>query len=95
MGIAHRLVEDRVMANHPTPVATPTRAERVEAIMAEIRPRLEATARALAERAVDVAEAEEFGAIDTEFRDAGLKIANEIRQAGLAGRKKRATSGAA
>lgn len=83
------------MATRPTPAPTPTRAERIEAILAEIRPRLEATARALAERAVDVPEAEEFGAIDTEFRDAGLKIATDIRQAGLAGRKKRGTSGAA
>jgi hypothetical protein len=83
------------MATRPTTTPPLTRAERVEAILAEIRPRLEATARALAERAVDVPEAEEFGAIDTEFRDAGLDLANDIRQASLASRKKRGTLGAA
>ena len=39
----------------------------------------------------DVPEAEEFGAIDIEFRDAGLELANEVRQAGVASRKKRGT----
>jgi hypothetical protein len=38
---------------------------------------------------VDVPEAEEFGPIDPEFRDAGLGLANEIRCATLASRKKR------
>jgi hypothetical protein len=38
-----------------------------------------------------VPEAEEFGAIDFEFRDAGQQLATEVRQAGLAGRKKRGT----
>jgi hypothetical protein len=40
---------------------------------------------------VDVPEAEEFGTIDFEFRDAGLNLANQVRQASLASRKKRAT----
>jgi hypothetical protein len=73
----------------------PTRDERVEAIVQELRPKVEATIRQLAERAVDVSEAEEFGAIDFEFRDAGLGMANEVRQAALASRKKRGTSGRA
>jgi hypothetical protein len=51
--------------------------------------------RQLVERAVDVPEAEEFGAIDLEFRDAGQRLVNEVRQASLASRKKRGTSGAA
>lgn len=34
---------------------------RIDAIMAELRPRIEAEVRQLVERAVDVAEAEEFG----------------------------------
>ncbi len=72
-----------------------TREQRVEAILAQVRPVVEARVRALVERAVDVSEAEEFGAIDLEFRDAGLDVANAVRQAGLAGRKKRGTSGAA
>ena len=33
----------------------------------------------MVERAVDVPEAQEFGAIDFEFRDAGQKLANEVR----------------
>jgi hypothetical protein len=45
----------------------------------------------MVERAVDVPEAEEFGAIDFEFRDAGQQLANEVRQAGVASRKKRGT----
>jgi hypothetical protein len=42
----------------------------------------------MVERAVDVPEAQEFGAIDFEFRDAGQKLANEVRQASLTSRKK-------
>jgi hypothetical protein len=72
-----------------------TREQRIEAIMQQLRPQIEETVRQLVERAVDVPEAEEFGAIDFEFRDAGQKLANEVRQASVASRKKRATSGAA
>ena len=68
-----------------------TREQRIEAIMNELRPKIEATVRQMVERAVDVPEAEEFGAIDFEFRDAGQKLANEVRQAGAASRKKRGT----
>lgn len=69
----------------------PTREQRIEAILQQLRPKMEQQLRDLVERAVDVPEAEEFGAIDLEFRDAGLHIANEVRQATLASRKKRAT----
>ena len=75
--------------------ATETREERIEAILKELRPKIEATVRRLLERAVDVPEAEEFGAIDFESRDAGQELANEARQAGVASRKKRGTSAAA
>ena len=44
-----------------------------------------------AERFQYVPEAEEFGAIDFEFRDAGLQLTNEVRQAAVASRKKRGT----
>jgi hypothetical protein len=80
-----------------TPTTTtplPTRDERIEAILQELRPKIEQTVRQMVERAVDVPEAEEFGAIDLEFRDAGTGIANEVRQASVASRKKRGTSGA-
>lgn len=68
-----------------------TREQRIEALMQQLRPKIEQTVRQMVERAVDVPEAQEFGAIDYEFRDAGQKLANEVRQASLASRKKRAT----
>jgi hypothetical protein len=68
-----------------------TREQRVEAILQELQPKIDAAVRQMVERAVDVPEAEEFGAIDFEFRDAGLNLANQVRQASLARRKKRAT----
>lgn len=71
--------------------AEETREERIEAIMKELRPKIEAAVREMVERAVDVPEAEEFGAIDFAFRDAGQKLANDVRQVSVASRKKRAT----
>ena len=80
------------MAARPVPAtANETREERIEAIMKDLRPKIEATVRRLVERAVDVPEAEEFGAIDFEFRDAGQELANDVRQASVASRKKRGT----
>ena len=76
----------------PLPAAAEqSREERIEAIMKELRPKIEARVRHMVERAVDVPEAQEFGAIDFEFRDAGQELANEVRQAGVASRKKRGT----
>ncbi len=66
-----------------------TREQRIEAIMKELRPKIDEEVRKMVERAVDVPEAEEFGAIDFEFRDAGQKLANDVRQASVASRKKR------
>ena len=84
------------MAVHPLPAtANETREERIESIMKELRPKVEAAVRKMVERAVDVPEAEEFGAIDFEFRDAGQQLASDVRQASAASRKKRGTSGAA
>ncbi len=68
-----------------------TREDRIEAIMKELRPKIDEVVRQMVERAVDVPEAEEFGAIDFEFRDAGQKLANDVRQASVASRKKRGT----
>ena len=73
------------------PVAVPTREEQIEALMSQLRPKIEEALRRMVERAVDVPEAEEFGAIEYEFRDAGLNLANDVRQASLASRKKRGT----
>jgi hypothetical protein len=71
--------------------APSTREERIEELMQQLRPKVEKVVRKMVERAVDVPEHEEFGAIEYEFRDAGLNLANDVRQAGLASRKKRAT----
>jgi hypothetical protein len=68
-----------------------SRQQRIEAIMQQLRPQIEQTVRQLVERAVDVPEAEEFGTIDLEFRDAGQTMVNHIRQASVASRKKRVT----
>jgi hypothetical protein len=72
-------------------VVAETREQRIEAIMKELRPKIDEQVRQMVERAVDVPEAEEFGAIDFEFRDAGQKFANDVRQASVASRKKRGT----
>jgi hypothetical protein len=74
-----------------TPQAHETREQRIDALLQELLPKVEATVRQLVERAVDVPEAEEFGAIDFAFRDAGQQLVTEVRQATLASRKKRGT----
>ena len=80
------------MSARPLPAtANETREQRIETILKELRPKVDAAVRQMVERAVDVPEAEEFGAIDFEFRDAGQKLANDVRQASVASRKKRAT----
>ena len=68
-----------------------SRQQHIEAIMQQLRPKVDQVVRQLVEKAVDVPEAEEFGAIDFEFRDAGLELVNDVRQAAVAGRKKRGT----
>jgi hypothetical protein len=78
-------------ARKPTAPAPETREQRIEALLHELRPQVEQAVPQMVERAVDVPEAQEFGAIDFEFRDAGLQLANEVRQAAAASRKKRAT----
>jgi hypothetical protein len=73
------------------PSPEPTREERIQNLMNQLRPKVEAVVREMVERAIDVPEHEEFGAIDFEFRDKGLHLANEVRQASVASRKKRGT----
>ncbi len=82
-------------ARPPAAPLTETREQRIAAILKELAPMVEATVRQLVERAVDVSETQEFGPIDLEFRDAGQRLVNQVRQASLASRKKRGTSGAA
>lgn len=86
----HSRHQESIMAIRPA-AANETREERIEAIIKDLRPKIDAAVRKLVERAVDVPEAEEFGAIDFEFRDAGQAIANDVRQASVASRKKRGT----
>jgi hypothetical protein len=69
-----------------------TRDERIEALLRQLAPTVEAAVRRLVERAIDTPEHEEFGAIEVVFRDAGQDLANDVRQATLASRKKRGTS---
>ena len=73
------------------PAPAESRQQRIEAIMQQLRPKIDQVVRRLVEKAVDVPEAEEFGAIDFEFRDAGLDLANDVRQAAVVSRKKRGT----
>lgn len=68
-----------------------SRDQQVEELLQQLRPKVEQALRRMVERAVDTPEHEEFGAIEYEFRDAGLGLANDVRQASLASRKKRAT----
>jgi len=80
------------MAKHQEKTsAAETREERIQALMDQLRPKVEVALRQMVERAVDVPEHEEFGAIEYEFRDAGQNLANEVRQASVASRKKRGT----
>ena len=72
-----------------------TRDQQIQALMDQLRPQVEAAVRTMVERAVDAPEAQEFGAIEYEFRDAGQQLANDVRQATLASRKKRGTSAVA
>lgn len=76
-------------AKHPA--APISRDQQVEELMQQLRPKVEQALRRMVERAVDTPEHEEFGAIEYEFRDAGLGLANDVRQASLASRKKRGT----
>ena len=64
-------------------------------ILQQLRPKIDAAVRHLVGSGpLDVPEAKEFGAIDFEFRDVGQQLVNEVRQASVASRKKRGTTGA-
>src|SRR3954452_13385094 len=58
--LLHPGVETMPALAVPSP-ANPTREQRIEALLKELLPQVEATVRRLVERAVDVPEAEEFG----------------------------------
>jgi hypothetical protein len=73
-----------------TPV-TLTREERLEALLKELRPKVDEIVQRMAEKWVDTPEHLELGAIEYEIRDAGQEIAATVHQTGLASRKKRGT----
>jgi hypothetical protein len=75
-------------SNDPAPLS---REQQIDEIMQQLRPQVEQAVRRMVEKAIDVPFAQEFGAIDQEFRDEGLKLANQVRQASAASRKKRGT----
>jgi hypothetical protein len=79
----------------PTPAVVEPREARVQALMDELRPQVDALLRQLVERVVDGPEDAELGAIAYELRDASQHLGPTVQQAGLARRKKRGTSGAA
>jgi hypothetical protein len=67
------------MSQFQSKTSVPSRKEQITSLMEQLRPQVEETLRRLVERAVDVPEAEEFGAIEYEFRDAGLDLVNDVR----------------
>jgi hypothetical protein len=75
----------------PSTTPVPTHEERLEALLKELRPKVDEIVRRIAEKWVDTPEHQELGAIEYEIRDAGQEIAATVQQTGLASRKKRGT----
>jgi hypothetical protein len=75
----------------PDPTPPPTREQRLQALLQELQPQVDAIVRRAAEQWVDTPEHQELGAIEYALRDAGQEIAAALQQTGLASRKKRGT----
>ena len=75
--------------------AQQTRPQRIDAILHERQPKIDAAGPAMVAPAVDLPEAAAVGASALAFRAAGLNLANQVRQASRARRKQRATEAAA
>jgi hypothetical protein len=69
----------------------PTRQEQLEALLKELRPKVDEIVQRIAEKWVDTPEHQELGAIEYAIRDAGQEIAATVQQTGLDRRKKRGT----
>jgi hypothetical protein len=67
------------------------RQERIDAVMKELRPKLEAMLQKMVETIVDKPEAEELGAVEFDLRDMGHEMVATVQETGLASRKKRGT----
>ena len=67
------------------------RQERIDAVMNELRPKLDALLQKMVETIVDKPEAEELGAVEFELRDMGRDMIATVQETGLASREKRGT----
>ena len=77
-------------ASHASPIPDGRQA-RVEALLARLKERSEASLRKMAERLTDLPEDQSFGQIEYDLRDLAHEIASSSHQAGLEAGKKRAT----
>lgn len=64
---------------------------RVEALLARLKERSEASLRLMAERLADLPEEQSFGQVEHDLRDLAHRLASGAHQAGLEGGKKRGT----
>ena len=67
------------------------RQERIDAVMNELRPKLDAMLHQMVETIVDKPEAEELGEVEFELRDMGRDLIATVQETGLKSRKKRGT----
>jgi len=67
------------------------RQERIDAVMNELRPKLDAMLQKMVETIVDKPEAEELGEVEFELRDMGRDLIATVQETGLKSRKKRGT----
>ncbi len=67
------------------------RQERIDNVLKELRPKLDAMLQKMVETIVDKPEAEELGAVEFELRDMGREMIATVQETGLASRKKRGT----
>jgi hypothetical protein len=67
------------------------RQERIDAVMNELRPKLDAMLQKMVETIVDKPEREELGAVEFELRDMGRDLVSTVQETGLKSRKKRGT----
>ena len=67
------------------------RQERIDAVMKELRPKLDAMLQKMVETIVDKPEAEELGEVEFELRDMGRDLIATVQETGLKSRKKRGT----
>lgn len=67
------------------------RQERIDAVMNELRLKLDAMLQKMVETIVDKPEAEELGEVEFELRDMGRDLIATVQETGLKSRKKRGT----